>query len=113
MNLFKVYEDSGFKYTLDLNDEITKMVIEFVKDEENVDMLKKINDYGIQPALAFIIIKSSEIKKFGYKFDDDQYKKYYGTLFGAIFYYDEEYDKDKSRELPISYYLHNATLFKK
>lgn len=111
MELDKIY-NKYYSRSIDIEDGITKLLINYVKKEENLEVLKQINDLGMQPAQAFIYINYSEIKPYIELFKDNEYKKYYGTLFGAIFY-ELGYSKENSEEIPIKNFIFNAKLFRK
>ena len=80
-----VYHNAGYKGAFK-DDEITRAVVQYVKNEDNVAFLERANQFGIPPGLAFIMISTPEKQGLFSKFlETDGDKQYFGMLFGAVF----------------------------
>ena len=108
--LFEKHRYRGYKGD---NDPLTKAVIEFVKDQANVEQLEGLNnEFGIPPVYSFVALTNDRNKKlFNSTMTIEDIKKrnnnkrYLGKLFGAVF-----------RELGykpklISLYVHSASIY--
>jgi len=95
------------------DDELTSAVERFFEDDANFQTLKELNGIGIPPAFAFIFMTQEENSGLFRKYlnGDQKYHRYFGELFGAVFY-EKGYKKDKTVHNNTAF-LDSASLFRK